>query len=89
LFLFGQGIFTKGLSGSIHLGCLCKEDLFLYPFLLFFCQVIPSVRRFIKATIRKFLLAFSKQEGAGSSMERQSLFTLLELLHFKGDLKVF
>ena len=50
--------------------------------------MIPSVRRFIKATIRKFLLAFSKQEGAGSSKERQSPFTLLALLHFKGDLEV-
>ena len=50
--------------------------------------MIPSVRRFIKATIRKFLLAFSKQQGAGTSKERQSLFTLLALLHFKGDLEV-
>jgi hypothetical protein len=50
--------------------------------------VIPSERRPIKATIRKCLLAFSKQEGAGSK-ERQSLFTLLALLHFKGDLVVF
>jgi hypothetical protein len=51
--------------------------------------MLPSARRFLKARIHKCLLAFSKQEGAGSSKERQSLFTLLAFLHFLKDSEVF
>ncbi len=80
-FLFGPGIFPKRLPSWFHLGWFCKEVLLLYPFFLLLRPVIPCKLRFLKARIRKCLLAFTKQEGAGSSKERQSLFTLLKFLH--------
>jgi hypothetical protein len=76
-------------AGWICLGWLCKEGLFVYSFIVFICLVILCKSRFLKARIRKCLRTFSWLEAGGLSKERQSLFTLLALLHFKGDLRVF
>ncbi len=82
LFLFGQGIIATTLSGWIHLCLLCSEVLLVCPFFLLLRPLISCKLRFLEARIRKCLLAFTKQEGAGSSKERQSLSTFLAFLHF-------
>ena len=88
LFLFGRGIYLKRFTGWMYLGCLCKEDLLVYPFFVFLCLKILSESWFVKARIRKCLLAFIRQEGAGSSKKHQSPLTLLAFLHLWRDLKV-
>ena len=82
LFLNGQSIFPKRLSGWIHLACLCSEDLLVCPFFLLLRPLISCKLRFLEARIRRCLLAFAKLEGDRYSKERQSLFTLLAFLHF-------
>ena len=77
LFLFGPRIFTIKLPSWVRLDWLCKEDLLLYLFFGFLCSVIPFELLFLKARINKCLLAFIKQEEAGSLKESRSLYFLL------------